>query len=344
MAEPNPRPDDGSGRPSRDQIREAPKVLLHDHLDGGLRPATVLELADQIGHDLPADDADALGRWFAESANSGSLERYLETFDHTVGGDADARPRSSRVARECVAGPGGRRGGLRRGPLRPGAARRPPVSASTRWSQPCGPASRPGWSTPTAGSSSDSCSPRCATRPARARSPSWRCSYRDAGVVGFDIAGAEAGFPPTRHLDAFEYLQRRERPLHDPRRRGVRAARRSGRRSSGAAPTGSATASGSSTTSPSTTTASAQLGRLAAYVRDKRIPLELRPPPTSRPGRPPRSPSIRSDCCTALRFRVTVNTDNRLMSADLDDLGDGRPRARRSATTSTTCAGSRSTR
>ena len=72
-------------------------------------------------------------------------------------------------------------------------------------------------------SSYGSCSPRCGTRRGRARSPSSPCVAR-RGVVGFDIAGAEAGFPPTRHLDAFEYLQRRELPLHDPRRRGVRAA------------------------------------------------------------------------------------------------------------------------
>src|SRR6476619_4187002 len=90
MAEPNApgspqaRPPERPARPSRDRIREVPKVLLHDHLDGGLRPATVLELADQIGHVLPAGDADSLGRWFAESADSGSLVRYLETFDHTV--------------------------------------------------------------------------------------------------------------------------------------------------------------------------------------------------------------------------------------------------------------------
>src|SRR4051812_42111699 len=95
MAEPSPRP-------SRDQIREAPKVLLHDHLDGGLRPATVLELADQVGHDLPADDADTLGRWFAESADSGSLVRYLETFDHTVA-VMQTEAAIERVARECVA-------------------------------------------------------------------------------------------------------------------------------------------------------------------------------------------------------------------------------------------------
>ena len=91
-----------TGEPATaDQIARAPKALLHDHLDGGLRPQTIVELADEIGHELPAPDAESLGRWFAESADSGSLERYLETFDHTVAvmQQADA---IARVARECV--------------------------------------------------------------------------------------------------------------------------------------------------------------------------------------------------------------------------------------------------
>ena len=71
-------------RPTREQVHAAPKVLLHDHLDGGLRPQTIVELAAEIGHELPAPDAESLGQWFAESADSGSLVRYLETFDHTV--------------------------------------------------------------------------------------------------------------------------------------------------------------------------------------------------------------------------------------------------------------------
>src|SRR5689334_20668913 len=89
------------GSPSRDLVHRAPKVLLHDHLDGGLRAATVIELAAECGHQLPAGDPDALGRWFVDAANSGSLERYLETFEHTVAvmQTADAL---RRVARECV--------------------------------------------------------------------------------------------------------------------------------------------------------------------------------------------------------------------------------------------------
>jgi adenosine deaminase len=65
-------------------IVKAPKALLHDHLDGGLRPATIIELAAAVGHRLPTDDPAALGEWFVAAADSGSLERYLETFAHTV--------------------------------------------------------------------------------------------------------------------------------------------------------------------------------------------------------------------------------------------------------------------
>ena len=83
-------------------LRALPTVLLHDHLDGGLRPATVLELAAQTGYDdLPADDADALATFFRTAAHSGSLERYLEPFAHTVG-VMQHRDAIERVAFECA--------------------------------------------------------------------------------------------------------------------------------------------------------------------------------------------------------------------------------------------------
>src|SRR5258705_5785585 len=87
--------------PVIEEIRKAPKALLHDHLDGGLRPATIVELADAVGHRLPADDAGALAEWFTAAANSGSLERYLETFAHTVG-VMQTSESLYRVARECA--------------------------------------------------------------------------------------------------------------------------------------------------------------------------------------------------------------------------------------------------
>ena len=82
-------------------IRVLPKVSLHDHLDGGLRPATIVELAEAVGHTLPSTDPVALGEWFRESANSGSLVRYLETFDHTIA-VMQTREGLARVAREFV--------------------------------------------------------------------------------------------------------------------------------------------------------------------------------------------------------------------------------------------------
>src|SRR5256885_10158784 len=87
--------------PTYDEIVKAPKALLHDHLDGGLRPATILELAGQIGHELPAGDPQALAQWFRHAADSGSLERYLETFAHTVA--VMQTPEAlQRVAYECA--------------------------------------------------------------------------------------------------------------------------------------------------------------------------------------------------------------------------------------------------
>lgn len=84
-----------------EDIVKVPKALLHDHLDGGLRPATIVELAAEVGHELPTTDPEALGRWFVEAADSGSLERYLETFAHTVA-VMQTGPALRRVARECA--------------------------------------------------------------------------------------------------------------------------------------------------------------------------------------------------------------------------------------------------
>src|SRR5689334_17237937 len=83
------------------EIVKAPKALLHDHLDGGLRPATVVELAAAVGHELPTTDPAALGEWFVAAADSGSLERYLETFAHTVA-VMQTEESLRRVARECA--------------------------------------------------------------------------------------------------------------------------------------------------------------------------------------------------------------------------------------------------
>ena len=210
MSETPPVTPAATGAPAtREQIARAPKALLHDHLDGGLRPATVVELASEIGHELPADGAEALGRWFAESADSGSLERYLETFDHTVAvmQQADAL---TRVARECVedlAADNVVYAEVRYAPeqhltggLSLDESSVPSSVASTRGWQAPGPVGRHDRGRPAAHRHAP---PGTLARDRRALG-----RWRDRGVAGFDIAGAEAGYPPTRHLDAFEYLQR----------------------------------------------------------------------------------------------------------------------------------------
>ena len=84
--------------PTPESIKRLPKALLHDHLDGGLRPATIIELASDIGYaKLPTDDPDALAKWFEDACNSKSLVRYLETFDHTIA--VMQRPEAAAVLR-----------------------------------------------------------------------------------------------------------------------------------------------------------------------------------------------------------------------------------------------------
>ncbi|MDR1294098.1 MAG: hypothetical protein LBK59_03955, partial [Bifidobacteriaceae bacterium] len=82
-------------------VADLPKVVLHDHLDGGLRPETILDLARGVGHRLPASEPAALGRWFVDTASAGSLERYLETFAHTLA-VMQTPDALARVAREAV--------------------------------------------------------------------------------------------------------------------------------------------------------------------------------------------------------------------------------------------------
>ncbi|WP_300404497.1 adenosine deaminase [Nocardioides sp.] len=300
--------------PTRDQVREAPKVLLHDHLDGGLRPATIVELAAEIGHALPAGDAESLGRWFAESADSGSLERYLETFDHTVA-VMQTPAALTRVARECVedlSSDGVVYAEVRYAPeqhVSEGLTLDEVVAAVQ------------------AGFDEGVAEAATAGRPIvvrqlltamrhQARSmeiAELSIAWRERGVAGFDIAGAEAGYPPTRHLDAFEYLQRENShfTIHAGEGFGLpsiwQALQWCGadRLGHGVRIIDDVTVHDDGTV---------ELGRLAAYVRDKRIPLELCPASNVQTGAAPSVAEHPIGLLTKLRFRVTVNTDNRLMS------------------------------
>ncbi|WP_340376648.1 adenosine deaminase family protein [Streptomyces sp. SS7] len=196
--------------PNPDQIRRAPKVLLHDHLDGGLRPGTIVDLARETGYaHLPESDPDKLGLWFREAADSGSLERYLETFSHTVG-VMQTRDALVRVARECaedLAEDGVVYAEVRYAPeqhLEAGLSLEEVVEAVDEGFREGERNARRNGRRIRVGALLTAM--RHAARALEIAELANR--YRDLGVVGFDIAGAEAGFPPTRHLDAFEYLKR----------------------------------------------------------------------------------------------------------------------------------------
>src|SRR4051795_10261540 len=295
-----------------DSIRRAPKALLHDHLDGGLRPETIIDLARRNGYDaLPATDPAALERWFRESADSGSLERYLETFDHTVA-VMQTVDSLSRVARECVedlAADGVVYAEIRWAPeqhVQEGLTLEQVVEAVLS-------GFREGAAVAAAAGQSIRVGAIVTAMRHAARSreiAELAVRYRDDGVVGFDIAGAEAGFPPSRHLDAFEYLRREN--FHFT----IHAGEAFGLPSIWEAIQYCGTDRlGHGVRIVDDITAGGRLGRLAQYVRDKRIPLEMCPSSNIQTGA---AKSIAEHPIGELRrrhFRVTVNTDNRLMSA-----------------------------
>jgi adenosine deaminase len=292
-------------------IRTAPKVLLHDHLDGGLRPETVIELADRIGYRaLPTTDVDKLAAWFREAADSGSLERYLETFAHTVA--VMQTPEGlTRVARECVedlAADGVVYAEVRWAPeqhVDGGLQLTEVVEAvlagfaeGERAAAAAGHHIRVG---------AIATAMRHAARSLEIAELAVR--YRDQGVVGFDIAGAEAGFPPTRHLDAFEYVRRENFhfTIHAGEAFGLPSIWE-------AIQWCGADRLGHGVRIVDDITASGKLGRLAAYVRDKRIPLEMCPSSNVQTGAATSIAEHPIGLLRRLQFRVTVNTDNRLMS------------------------------
>ncbi|MER6594639.1 adenosine deaminase [Micromonospora purpureochromogenes] len=295
-----------------EDIVKVPKALLHDHLDGGLRPATVVELAAEIGHELPTTDPEGLGRWFVEAANSGSLERYLETFAHTVAVMQTA-PALRRVARECaldLAADGVVYAEVRFAPeqhleqhLTLDEVVEAVVAGFAEGSEQAAAAGTP------IRIGTLLTAMRHAARSQEIAELAVR--HRDTGVVGFDIAGAEAGFPPTRHLDAFEYLQRENFhfTIHAGEAFGLpsiwQAIQWCGADRLG---------HGVRIVDDITAGPPPVLGRLAAYVRDKRIPLELCPSSNVQTGAAASIADHPIGLLRDLRFRVTVNTDNRLMS------------------------------
>jgi adenosine deaminase len=297
--------------PTYEEIRRVPKVLLHDHLDGGLRPASIVELADAVGHALPSQDAGELGLWFERAADSGSLERYLETFAHTVAVTQTAEA-LHRVAAECaldLAADGVVYAEVRFAPEQhlERDLTLPEVVEAVLAGFVDGSARAAAQGTPIRVGTLLTAM-RHAARSMEIAELSVR--YRDKGVVGFDIAGAEAGYPPTRHLDAFEYLQRENFhfTIHAGEAFGLPSIWQA-IQWCGADRLGHGVR-----IVDDIDPVSRRLGRLAAYVRDKRIPLEMCPSSNVQTGAVASIAEHPIGLLRDLRFRVTVNTDNRLMS------------------------------
>lgn len=333
-------------------LRGLPKVSLHDHLDGGLRPATIIELAAEIGHELPSTDPVALGQWFRDAADSGSLPRYLETFDHTIAVMQTA-PALRRIAREFVedlADDGVVYGEVRWAPeqhLTDGLTLDEAVEAVQAGLEDGMAAVEESGRVIAVGQLITAM--RHADNSQAVAELAVR--HRDRGAVGFDIAGAEDGFPPSRFAEAFTYLAQNNFPatVHAGEAAGlasIQSALVDGR----ALRLGHGVRIAEDITVESTDEVDEDgvpildvtLGELASWVRDRGIPLELCPSSNLQTG------AIAAwgedildhpfDMLYELGFNVTVNTDNRLMSGvtltdefellveafdyDLDDLLD----------------------
>ncbi len=300
--------------PTLDQIKRAPKAVIHDHLDGGLRPETIIELANEIGYEaLPTKDPAALADWFQESCDSGSLVRYLETFEHTIA-VMQTEAAIIRVAKECAVD-------LARDGVVYAEVRGAPelfTAKGLNLNQAIE-ATSEGFKQGMAAAAAEGNSIRveqllCALRQNdHAQLVAEKVvEFRDRGVVGFDIAGPEDGFPPTKQQDAFDYLRQANAhfTIHAGEAFGLpsiwQAIQMCGAERLGH---GVRIIEDIDLTGPEPV-----LGLLASYVRDRRIPLELCPTSNLQTGAAASIESHPIGILEKLRFRVTINTDNRLMS------------------------------
>ena len=302
-------------------IRALPKVSLHDHLDGGLRSQTIIDLAQDIGHKLPADNARDLNTWFLESCDSGSLPRYLDTFVHTTA-VMQTKEGLIRVAKEFaldLAKDGVIYGEVRWAPeqhlergltleevveyVEEGLAQgRDEVESK-------GGFLRTGQLI-TAMRQND-----------RAQEVAeLAVKYRERGVVGFDYAGPEDGFSPSRHAEVFKWLNEQLMPvtLHAGEGAGKESIR-------DAIVDGRTLRLGHGVRIIEDVFVDANddqkyaFGDVATWVLERGIALELSPSSNLQTGAIPGidNPKMSDhpfDDLYRLGFNVTVNTDNRLMS------------------------------
>lgn len=312
-------------------FRDLPKVSLHDHLDGGLRPQTIIDLAKEIGHELPANTAEELEEWFLESADSGSLERYLETFDHTIA-VMQTKEGLVRVAREFVedlAEDGVIYGEVRWAPeqhTKNGLTMADAIEAVQQGID------EGVDSVLDAGARIQVGQIITAMRHADngVEVAKLALQYRDAGVCGFDIAGAEDGFLPSRHKEAFDLLAENFFPttVHAGEAAGLESIKeallvgRALRLGHGVRIAEDITVEFGGTDDDGEVadenTGLVTLGTLSEWVRDRGIALEICPSSNLQTGAVAQfGDGIEThpiDLLYQTGFNVTISPDNRLMS------------------------------
>jgi adenosine deaminase len=295
----------------KQRLRSLPKVLLHEHLDGVLRPQTVVELARDAGYgELPTTDPEALAEWFHQGANHGSLAKYLEGFSHTIAvmQTEDALERVAYEQAEDLSGDGVVYFETRFAPVfhtRKGLTHQQVVSAVLKGLE-------RGRKDFGIASGLIICAMR--NMDVSLEMAELAVDFRERGVVGFDLAGEEGGYPPKKHVDAFHYIQRENFNIT------IHAGEGYGKESiwqaiqyCGAHRIGHGTrliddiavVDGKAV----------KLGDLAQYVLDKRIPLEICLISNVHTGATPSLAEHPFKILYEEKFRVTLNTDNRLMSS-----------------------------
>ncbi len=307
---------------SKIDFKALPKISLHDHLDGGLRPQTIIEIAAETGFELPATDAEELREWFVTQADSGSLVDYLKTFDITVG-VMQTKDALTRVAREFVLDlhdDGVIYGEIRWAPeqhLRGGLTLDEVVDAvQDGLEQGMDAVDAKGGFIRTGQLVT---AMRHNDRGLEIAELAVR--HRNNGVVGFDIAGPEQGFLPSRHKLAFEYLASEMFPctVHAGEADGIESIKdaivsgRAQRLGHGVRIVEDVLVSQSQGD-----TDFVQLGPIARWVYDHGIALELSPSSNLQTGAIEEFGEEIGDhpfgILYDIGFNVTVNTDNRLMS------------------------------
>ncbi len=294
-------------------IQSLPKVVLHDHLDGGLRPETIIELArDQKYDGLPTDDPAVLREWFHRGAARGSLPLYLEGFVHTgaVMQTEEALERVAYEMMEDMALDGVVYVETRFAPLFH-------TDRGLHWDEVVNSVLR-GLERGKRRFGVEYGLIICAMRNMKLSQEMAELAvdFRERGVVGFDLAGEEGGFPPKKHVDAFHYIQRENFNIT------IHAGEAFGKESiwqaiqwCGAHRIGHATRLiediGLDRHDRSKIS---RMGYLAQYILDKRIPLEICLTSNVDTGAVKSLADHPFGLLYRYRFRVTINTDDRLMS------------------------------